>query len=431
MSSFIEYSTMNKVCEVITDYVANGSFKSLKDNVVYQDIPSHAVLIRLVDYNNNFKEPYVYIDEHAYNFLSKTKLYGGEIIISNVGANAGTVFKVPKLDIPMSLAPNSIMIKTREFDDFYYYWLKSNIGQRAMKNIITSTAQPKFNKTDFKKIQVPVFEIKEQKKIADLLSSLDDKIEINNKINQELEELGQALYTKWFVNFDFPNEDGKPYRSSGGEMVESELGMIPKGWRVGVIGDGNITKIMGSGINKFESTKKYVATADVSISSINSHENITYDKKPSRANMQPKANTVWFAKMKDTKKIMSISDFDLDIIDEYVFSTGFAGIECLNNSIYYIWNFINNKEFESIKDSLSNGSTQQSINKENISKIKLVIPNNNILKLYYELIYDSMKQISLNKRENQKLVELRDFLIPQLMSGNLEIKDIDNTGKEV
>lgn len=82
---------------VVTDYVANGSFASLAENVQYKAEEDYAVLIRLVDFNNQFKDNFVYIDEHAYNFLSKSQLFGGEIIISNVGANVGTVFKCPHL----------------------------------------------------------------------------------------------------------------------------------------------------------------------------------------------------------------------------------------------------------------------------------------------------------------------------------------------
>ena len=83
--------------EIVTDYVANGSFASLKENVTYFEDPNYAVLIRLTDYNQGFDGKFVYIDERAYNFLSKTQLFGGEIIISNVGANVGTVFKAPYL----------------------------------------------------------------------------------------------------------------------------------------------------------------------------------------------------------------------------------------------------------------------------------------------------------------------------------------------
>lgn len=177
---------ISEVTEIVTDYVANGSFASLAENVKYRDTEDVAVLIRLVDYNNNFKGNYVFIDEHAYEFLGKSKLYGGEIIISNVGANVGTVFRCPKLPYKMSLAPNAIMVKFKENDGFYFFWLRSRAGQYMLRSIVTGSAQPKFNKTNFRDMLVPVPPREQQDKIVSILQPLEDKIEQNNKINENL-----------------------------------------------------------------------------------------------------------------------------------------------------------------------------------------------------------------------------------------------------
>ena len=183
----MRYKIVGEIFEVVTDYVANGSFKSLKDNVNYVE-NGYAALIRLVDYRNNFKNSLQYIDKKSYDFLSKTKLYGGEIVISNVGANAGTIFRVPKLGIPMSLGPNTITINTSEkiTNDYYYYYFQSHNGQNLIHSIISGSAQPKFNKTDFKNLSVPYPSIKEQKETVDILNALDKKIELNSKINTNL-----------------------------------------------------------------------------------------------------------------------------------------------------------------------------------------------------------------------------------------------------
>lgn len=177
---------IKEITEVVTDYVANGSFASLTKNVTYRDVEDVAVLIRLVDYNNDFHGKFVFIDEHAYEFLSKSKLYGNEIIISNVGSNVGTVFRCPKLQYKMSLAPNSIMVKFKENDDFYFHWLRGYNGQQMLKSIVTGSAQPKFNKTNFKEMLAPVPPIDEQNKIALILNSIDEKINLNKKINNNL-----------------------------------------------------------------------------------------------------------------------------------------------------------------------------------------------------------------------------------------------------
>lgn len=143
-------------------------------------------MIRLVDYNNNYNGDFVFIDKNAYEFLGKSKLFGDEIIISNVGANVGTVFKCPHLKYKMSLAPNSIMVKFKGNNDFYYYWLKSPFGQHMLQSIVTGSAQPKFNKTNFREMPIPVPPIEIQEKIAQLLKPLDEKIEVNKQINSNL-----------------------------------------------------------------------------------------------------------------------------------------------------------------------------------------------------------------------------------------------------
>ena len=179
-------SSVKEETEVVTDYVANGSFASLADNVKYKSQEDYAVLIRLVDYNNQFNGDFVYISKDAYEFLSKSKLYGDEIIISNVGANVGTVFKCPHLKYKMSLAPNAIMVKFKGNNEFYYYWLKSRFGQYMLNSIVTGSAQPKFNKTNFRDLLIPVPPIDVQDRISTILKSLDDKIELNRRINDNL-----------------------------------------------------------------------------------------------------------------------------------------------------------------------------------------------------------------------------------------------------
>ena len=253
-------STIKNEMIVVTDYVANGSFASLAENVQYYNTENYAILIRLVDYNNNFSGEFVYVTEHAYNFLSKSKLYGGEIIISNVGANVGTVFKCPNLKRPMTLGPNSIIVKLNGNNDFYYYWFKSRYGKHCIDSIVSGSAQPKFNKTHFKEMAIPVPPIKVQQKIASILSALDSKIENNRKICANLEAQAQALFKHWFIDFA-PFKDGK--------FVESELGRIPEGWRVS-------------------------AAMDV--------YNINIGKTP------PRQEPIWFSKDQNDVKWISISD---------------------------------------------------------------------------------------------------------------------------
>ena len=129
----------------VTDYVANGSFSSLRENVQTSSEPDFAILVRLVDYNNGWSGPFSYVDESSYHFLRKTKLEPGDVVISNVGANAGTVFRVPELSQPLTLGPNSVLCRPRNKEKlnraFLYYFLASSIGQALLSGIISGSAR--------------------------------------------------------------------------------------------------------------------------------------------------------------------------------------------------------------------------------------------------------------------------------------------------
>lgn len=195
----------------ITDYVANGSFATLRENVSYLNEEGYAILVRLADFTNGFdSSKFVYIDEHAYNFLAKSKLYGGEIIMSNVGS-IGKCFKCPDLNKPMSLAPNSIVIRTPN-NDFYHYVFQSFYFQSEVKRISSQTALPKFNKTSFKNINVPVPPCEEQERIVEELDCLSGVIEKKKQQLKELNALAESIFYTMFGSVDdnHNNFDIKP-----------------------------------------------------------------------------------------------------------------------------------------------------------------------------------------------------------------------------
>ena len=163
------WSRLEPIASLITDYVANGSFASLKANVRTYKEKNYALFVRTVDFANNFKGELSYIDKESYDFLEKSKLYGGELMLSNIGASIGKVFKVPHLDTPMSLAPNAIIL--RFFNDitcdYFEYVFKSFVGQNYLQFLSGGAAMPKFNKTDLRAMIVPVPPIKEQERIVE------------------------------------------------------------------------------------------------------------------------------------------------------------------------------------------------------------------------------------------------------------------------
>ena len=183
----------------ITDYVANGSFKSLADNVKIYDTKDYALFVRNTDLKVNFSQERKYVDEHSYNFLSKSKLFGRELIISNVG-DVGSIYLCPSYKMPMTLGNNVIMIDSKglkvNYNYYLYYFFLSTEGQYLIDGITGGSAQPKFNKTDFRNsiIKIPSDDeiIEFNKKIIPLY----DIIEKNIMENETLSILRDTLLPK-------------------------------------------------------------------------------------------------------------------------------------------------------------------------------------------------------------------------------------------
>ena len=167
-----EWCSVKDYSQKVTDYVASGSFASLKENVRYYKQPNYAILIKTKDFANNFSEDLTYTDEKGYNFLKNSNLYGGELVFSNVGS-VGKIFKVPHLNIRMSLAPNAIMVKFHQDDQSAWFErvFQSPFGQESLRAIASATAIMKFNKTDFGKLLIPVPPVSEQKRILDAIDA--------------------------------------------------------------------------------------------------------------------------------------------------------------------------------------------------------------------------------------------------------------------
>lgn len=180
---------------IITDFVANGSFASLKDNVTILQEKDYAYFIRNVDLKDKKFETYV--NKHAYEFLSKSALFGNEIIISNVG-DVGSVFLCPKLDRPMTLGNNIIMLRPKESQMLYYLyiWFKWFQGQSLIQGIKSGSAQPKFNKTDFKNLPIILPPRTTLRAFHSIIEPFFNKINFLTHENQTLSALRDTLLPK-------------------------------------------------------------------------------------------------------------------------------------------------------------------------------------------------------------------------------------------
>jgi len=194
--------TLKSISEIMTDYVANGSFQSLRENVVVSDEKDHSLYVRLTDLRVGLGHVnQKYTSKDSYEFLKKSCLFGGELLMANIGANVGEVWQMPKVNMPATLAPNMLMTKFKScaHSKYIYYFLSSRFGKNRVSAVVAGSGHPKINKTELKQVKVLLPSFKEQKKIASVLTDADKEIEILEKqladLKQEKKALMQQLLT--------------------------------------------------------------------------------------------------------------------------------------------------------------------------------------------------------------------------------------------
>ena len=216
---------------LLTDYTANGSFASLAKNVQYLDKPDYSRLVRLTDLRENLENDGIWITKDAHEFLEKSELFGGEIVLANVGAYTGLVCRIPPIKGKASLAPNMFLLKFKEIleNNFMFYALLSYFCNEQLKLFATSTAQPKLNKDNTKAVRIFVPSKSEQQLISQYLDQktqqIDILIEKKRKMIELLKEERAAIINQAVTKGINPDAEMK---DSGIEW----LGEVPKHWGI-------------------------------------------------------------------------------------------------------------------------------------------------------------------------------------------------------
>ena len=349
------------------------------------------------------------LSSHAGMYISR-----GERNISQVGLDNSSAKLLPKGTVLFtSRAPigyvaiarnevttnqgfKSIIVDDENDNIFIYYLLKNNID--IIENHANGSTFKEISGSVMKSLEFGIPSLREQKAIAHILSTLDDKIEVNNQINKTLENMAQAIFKQWFVDFEFPNENGEPYKSSGGEMVESELGTIPKGWEV----------------------SKFIDLIE-----------ITSGKRPGKRSDLAMEDCKY--SLVGASSIMGYTD-DFNF-EEKILVIGRVGthgvVQRLNNKVWasdntlviksdkyeFAYQILNQIDYKAI----NRGSTQPLITQTDIKNHTLIIPTESHLNKF-ELLVGSLFGIHSNHcLENSKLTEIRDSLLSKLMSGEIRV----------
>jgi type I restriction enzyme S subunit len=352
------------------------------------------------------------------------KVVPGDFILSN-SATPG----IPKiLNIEACIHDGWLLLSDlKKIDKLFLYYLllheRPNLANQGNGSVFTNL------KTEIvknHKIRIP--DLPTQTVIAEILSSLDDKIELNNKINQELETLAQTLFKQWFIDFEFPNENGDPYKSSGGEMVDSELGEIPKGWEVKTLADiSNIT--IGRTPPRQEHQWFSTDFNDYKWISIRDMGNCgTYILSTSEC-LTEEAVIKFNVPVIDTNTV--ILSFKLTVgrvsitTEKMLSNEAIAHLNLKETVVFpeFLYLYLKQFNFDTLG---STSSIATAVNSKSIKSIPLITPNKEVLIRFKELVLSIFSRINNLTFENRDLTNLRDTILPKLISGELEINEISN-----
>ena len=357
---------------------------------------------------------HLYPSFEIYSSDIKKIAVNGSILMS-VRAPVGDL-NMANTDICIGRGLCSINGKNKSLNRYIFYLL--NYYKSKIVNIQTGTvfgAISKDNILNFK-VSIPQSE-KEQKYIASILSSFDDKIELNNKTNKILEEMAQTIFKEWFINFNFPNEDDKPYKKSGGEMIDSELGEIPKGWKIGTIGDYAKLKSGFAFKNSWWQNDgiPVIKIQNISSGNLNLEQCsfVSEDKYNIAENFRVNGGDLLITLTGSLGKFTIVPKLDKDALVNQRVGKFFLDEEPVKK-LPFLYGILN--ELKDLIVSLANGNVQQNISPTDVENVKIIFPNDKILNKYNNLMQDIFYKIIFNQRENKKLSNIRDSLLPKLMT---------------
>jgi Restriction endonuclease S subunits len=365
-----------------------------------------------------------YISKERYNESPEIMLRNNDIVMTKDGT-LGKLAIIQKLEMKTSVASGLFVIRvvTNEIEVKYlYYYFTSKFFKNLIMSRTEGSVIPHLYQRDLVNLRVPLPRITEQKSIAHIFSTLDEKIDVNNRINKNLESMALAIFKHWFVDFEFPDENGKPYKSSGGEMVECELGMIPKGWDVVSaqslisVKDGTHDSPKPQSIGYPLITSKHLKNTRIDFESANKIKESDYIEINKRSKVE--RYDILISMIGTVGNLFLVQDKDVQFAIKNV---GLFKTSERIDLFEYIYCYFKTPWFNQYISERSAGSTQQYISLGELRKIPIINPDKTILKQFKKLINPMFSQININSVETNKLNSARNFLLPKLMSGEIRV----------
>jgi type I restriction enzyme S subunit len=443
MNNFLKLRDVSSlITKGTTPTSIGGSFKSHGVNYIKSESISTSKFLDTSSFS--------FIDDETDNKLKRSRINEHDLLFSIAGAYLGKIAIVTNFDIPANtnqavgiVRPNQKLVDA----NYLYYYFSQKLVNKYINKLSSQSSQPNLNLELLGNLEFKYFDLPTQQKIASVLSALDDKIELNNKINTELEQMAKTLYDYWFVQFDFPDINGKPYKSSGVEMVYNTVlkREIPIGWEVKNLssfigndksGDWGKENEEGNYIQKVEC----VRGAD--INGINGKGEI---KAPTRYILEKNSHKILApndfvveisggSPVQSTGRIACITDDVLQRFSNPLICSNFCKAVSLKSSdeVFYFlcsWNRAYDNSilfsFEGKTSGIKNLLFDDFVTAYMVAK-----PTDSLLKDFNEKISLFEKKRQENLKQNQELAQLRDWLLPMLMNGQITVGNAEEMVNE-
>lgn len=381
---------------------------------------------------SDIKKANLYVTSHVQEYnefgLQQSKLWNKGTLCITIAAN---IADTAIISYPMCF-PDSVvgfLANKNESSELFMHYIFKYI-QNNIKKTVRGSIQDNININYLEQLYFKIPEKAYQNKIVLILSSIDKKIELNNKINTELEAMAKTIYDYWFLQFEFPNEEGKPYKSSGGKMIWNEelKREIPEGWEVNKL-EEYISVIRGVNYKRDDvlSNKEInyiplIKSNNIQNGQILFDDIIFVPQKLVNKNQILSKNSVLMTMSSGSKEHMGKTTIIYDSLD-YTFGAFCSKIEIIEDMRCFLSIFFRSALFKTLIDNITSGTNINNISNEHLYNIKMTIPNKKVLQKFEDILNPILDKQGIIQKENQELTSLRDFLLPLLMNGQVGFKE--------
>ncbi|MFP6033111.1 restriction endonuclease subunit S [Helicobacter pylori] len=357
---------LGDILEVLTDYHSNGSYKTLKENVTLLEQPNFAIMIRTTNFEkNDFRKNLIYINQQAYNFLSKSKVLHQDILINKI-ANAGAVYFMPRLDKPVSLGMNLFLLRIKKNYNKYFIFCILKYNEKRLRLMAKGTTTKTITKDNIKMFQILLPPLETQQKIARTLSILDQKIENNHKINELLHTLAYKIHEYYFK-----------YKPKNAKLEQ-------------IIIENPKSNIMVKNAQKTQDKYPFFTSGD----NILSYPKAIIDGRNCFLNTGGNAGIKFY-------------------VGKASYSTDTWCI-CANEFSDYLYLLLSSIKTH-INQSFFQGTSLKHLQKNLLKKYPIYMPSVHEIKKFNQIMMPLLTLISINTRTSKKLEQIRDFLLPLLL----------------